>query len=353
MSNRSIWILTGLWAAALILFIPLSSLTGPGFSYTLRSVSLGGALLGAISGGLGSFAVLRKQSLLGDALSHAALPGVGIAFLVAGRELWALLLGASAASFLGVGFISLVTRNSRIKQDGAMGIVLAGWFALGIGILAYIQQRPDASQAGLDSFIFGQAAAIVRKDVLLLVGVAVVLLLILLLFWKEFKLITFDPDFAAANGYPVKIITAILLSLIVISVVMGLQLAGVVLMVGLLIAPGIAARQWTNRLEQMVALGAVIGASSGGMGAILSSLDRDLPTGPMIIVVVSVFVAISLIFAPARGLLWKPGRKLSRPSDAPAAPGSQLAGSAAASTASATSGATKSERTGAHTEEDQ
>ena len=309
LSDRGVWGVVIAASALMGLLAAAAPLLGIRFSYTLRTVTAGGLLLGAISGMIGSFAVLRKQSLLGDALSHAALPGVGIAFLLFGRNLLALLGGAAVASLIGVWFVGLLVRNSRIKQDTAMGIVLAGWFAIGIAILAFIQQRPDASQAGLDGFIFGQAAAIVRADVALLALVGLVLTVLLILNWKELKLITFDPEFARANGYRVNLITGLLMGLIVVAVVMGLQLAGVVLMVGLLIAPGIAARQWTNRLEQMVILSAVIGAASGGLGAVLSALDTDLPTGPMIIIVASIFVAISLLFAPGRGLVWSGVRR--------------------------------------------
>jgi len=261
--------------------------------------------LGVVSGVLGCFAVLRQQSLMGDALSHAALPGVAIAFLLVGRELGALLIGAGIASWLGVLFIGAITRTTRIKQDAAMGIVLAAWFAAGIALLAYIQARPDASQAGLDAFIFGQAAAMVESDVQLITIVGFITFVIIALFWKEFKLITFDPEFAGANGFRVGIINTLLSTLIVVAIILGLQLAGVILMVGMLIAPGIAARQWTHKLDQMVILSAVFGAFAGGTGAIISAVDADIPTGPMIIVVAFALVIISLTFAPERGLLWR------------------------------------------------
>ncbi|MFW6215286.1 MAG: metal ABC transporter permease [Alkalispirochaetaceae bacterium] len=296
-------------AVALLLFlvsVPLTSLLlGVRYTYTLRVVALGGALLGAVSGALGSFAVLRKQSLLGDALSHAALPGVAVGFLLAGRELWVLLAGAAGASFLGVGFIRLVTGYTRIKEDAAMGVVLAGWFAAGLVGLTYIQGRPDASQAGLDTFIFGQAASIVRGDILLLLAVSAVVLALLVLFWKQFKIITFDAAFAAAAGLNVRFWQALLSGLIVVAVVMGLQLAGVILMVGMLIAPGVAARQWSDQLSGMVLLSGVFGAAAGGFGAVLSAVDADLPTGPMIIVVATAIVAVSVTVAPSRGLLWE------------------------------------------------
>lgn len=285
--------------------VPLvGALLGATFSYTLRTVSAGGALLGLVSGTLGSFVVLRRESLLGDALSHAALPGVAIGFLLAGRQLGVLLLGAGIASLLGVWFIRVVVSHTKLKPDGVMGIVLAGWFAAGIALLVFIQSRPDASQAGLDSFIFGQAASIVRADVRLLAGIGALVLLIMMVLWKEFKLITFDPEFAVANGYPVRAISTALSVLIVVAIVLGLQLAGVILMAGMLVAPGVAARQWTDDLAQMVGLAGVFGAASGSIGALLSALDADIPTGPMIIVVACCFVAVSLAFAPGRGLVW-------------------------------------------------
>lgn len=304
--DRRVWMVIVVISTIALLFIPFSQIVlDVRYDYTLRTVALGGALLGVVSGVLGCFAVLRQQSLMGDALSHAALPGVAIAFLLAGRELGVLLIGAGIASWLGVQFIGSVTRTTRIKQDTAMGIVLAAWFAAGIALLAYIQGRPDASQAGLDSFIFGQAAAIVESDVWLIGIVGTIAFIIMALFWKEFKLITFDTEFAGANGFRVQVFSTLLSTLIVVAIVLGLQLAGVILMVGMLIAPGIAARQWTNKLNQMVILAAIFGAFSGGTGAIVSAIDTDIPTGPMIIVVTFLIVAISIGFAPGRGLMWR------------------------------------------------
>ena len=303
--DRRIWPLIGAIALVAALFVPFSRLfLHVEYDYTLRTVALGGALLGMVSGVLGCFAVLRRQSLMGDALSHAALPGVALAFLLAGRELGLLLIGAGVTSWLGVYFIRLVTNTTRIKQDAAMGIVLAAWFAAGIALLVYIQARPDASQAGLDTFIFGQAAAIVERDVRLIAVVGAVSFIVLGLFWKEFKLITFDAEFAGATGFRVNILNMLLSTLIVVAIVLGLQLAGVVLMVGMLIASGIAARQWTNKLGHMVILSAVFGALSGSTGAIVSAVDADIPTGPVIVVVAFLLVLISLCYAPDRGLLW-------------------------------------------------
>lgn len=304
--DRRVWAVIVAIIGIGVLLIPVSHYVwGVNYTYTLRIVALGGSILGVISGVLGSFAVLRHESLMGDALSHAALPGVGVAFLIAGRDLGALLIGAGIASWIGVQFIRAVMHTTRIKQDTAMGIVLAAWFAAGIALLTYIQARSDASQAGLDTFIFGQAAAMVESDVRLITVVGAAAFVILGLLWKEFKLITFDPEFAGANGFRVGLLNVILSTLIVVAIVLGLQLAGVILMVGMLIAPGIAARQWTHKLYQMVILAAVFGAFAGGVGAILSAIDADLPTGPMIIVVAFGVVLISIGFAPERGLLWR------------------------------------------------
>ncbi|MEL6151679.1 MAG: iron chelate uptake ABC transporter family permease subunit, partial [Chloroflexota bacterium] len=303
--DRRVWVVIGVIALLGVLFVPFSQLVlDVTYTYTVRTVALGGSILGVVSGVLGCFAVLRHESLMGDALSHAALPGVAVAFLIAGRELSALLIGAGIASWIGVQFIRSLLNTTRIKQDTAMGIVLAAWFAAGIALLAYIQARPDASQAGLDEFIFGQAASMVESDVRLIAIVGTIAFVVLAVFWKEFKLVTFDPAFAGANGFRVNFFNALLSTLIVIAIVLGLQLAGVILMVGMLIAPGIAARQWTQKLGQMVILSAVFGAFAGGTGAIISAVDANIPTGPMIIVVAFAVVLISIGFAPGRGLVW-------------------------------------------------
>lgn len=310
--DRRIWLTIAAMGLAGVIFIPASQLLlGVSYTYTVRVVALGGSILGMISGVLGCFAVLRHESLLGDALSHAALPGVAIAFLLVGRELSLLLVGAGIASWLALRFAAAILRTTRIKQDTALGIVLAAWFAAGIALLTYIQSIPDASQAGLDNFIFGQAAAIIESDVALVSGVGLAVFFILLLFWKEFKLVTFDAEFARANGFRVGFINTLLSTLIVAAIVLGLQLAGVILMVGILIAPAIAARQWTHKLDQMVILAAVFGAFSGGVGAVISAVESDIPTGPMIIVAAFVLVMLSIAFAPGRGLVWAGWRQRS------------------------------------------
>lgn len=292
--------------ALITVAVPLwwGPLFGVRFTYTVAIVALGGATLGALAGVTGTFAVLRRQSLLGDALSHAALPGVAAAFLLAGRSLPALLAGATVASLLGVAFVRLVTSMTRIKEDAAMGIVLAGWFAIGIIGLTAIQGRPDASQAGLDTFILGQAASIVRGDVVLAAVVLCGASVILAVGWRQISVITFDEAFARSIGIRVEVWNGVLATLYVITIVLGLRVAGVVLMVGLLIAPSVAARQWSASLAGTTILAAVTGAAAGSIGAVVSAIGPDVPTGPAIIIAATVLVAVSITFAPDRGLVW-------------------------------------------------
>ena len=273
--------------------------------YTLRVVALGAAALGLASGALGSFAVLRRQSLLGDAISHAALPGIALAFLLTGRRApLVLLLGAAIAGWLGTLATMGIVRSSRIKEDSALGIVLSVFFGFGLVLLTYVQRRPDASQAGLDTFLFGQAATLLERDVWTIALLGGATLLGVALLWNPFKLLTFDPDYAATLGFPVRVLDVILTSLLVVAIVIGLQTVGVVLMSAMVVAPAAAARQWTDRLGVMVPLAGVLGAAAGVGGAIASSSVERLPTGPTIVVFLSVLVAVSVAFAPRRGVVW-------------------------------------------------
>ncbi len=274
--------------------------------FTVRNVVLGAALLGITSGVLGSFAVLRQQSLLGDALSHAALPGVALGFLVAGqRNLIAILLGALISGALAASYALILTRRSRLKNDAALGSVLSVFFALGIVLLTFIQRQNNAGQAGLDSFLFGQAATIVPSDIVTMLVISALGLSLVILFWKQFKVLSFDSGFAASLGFPTLVLEFALTLMIALAIVMGLQLVGVVLMAALLIAPAVAARQWVRTLESMVILAAIFGAASGITGSLISATGRGLSTGPLIVICASLIVFISLLFAPGRGLLWE------------------------------------------------
>ncbi len=273
--------------------------------FTIRNVVLGALLLGLTSGVLGSFAVLRQQSLLGDALSHAALPGVALGFLISGsRQLLPILVGALISGAVAALLITLFIKRSRIKTDAALGSVLSIFFALGLVLLTYIGNQNNAGQAGLESFLFGQAASIVPSDILVMSMVSAIAFAVLLLFWKEFKVVTFDPGFASSLGFPVLALELILTILVAFAIVIGLQLVGVVLMAALLIAPAAAARQWVKKLEHMILLAAFFGALSGVTGALISSTARGLATGPLIVIAASLIVFISLLFAPGRGIIW-------------------------------------------------
>ncbi len=273
--------------------------------YTLRTVALGAAVLGIVAGAMGSFAVLRRQSLVGDAMSHAALPGIAIAYMLThSKDNLVLLTGAAIAGWLATLCVIGIVRTSRVKFDSALGLILSVFFGFGLMLLTFLQRKPDASQAGLDKFLFGQAATLVERDVRIMAALATIAIAILLLLWKEFKLLSFDQDFAATIGSPVRMLDILLTTLIVIAIVVGLQAVGVVLMSAMIVAPAAAARQWTNRLGVMVVLAAIIGATSGVTGATISSTTERMPTGPTIVVVVSAFVLFSLLFAPHRGLIW-------------------------------------------------
>lgn len=274
--------------------------------HTLRTVALGSAIIGLTSGVLGSYALLRRESLLGDAMSHAALPGIALAFLlVRSKEPAVLLLGALVVGWIGALTVMGIVTYTRIKEDAALGTVLSVFFGFGMVLLTFIQRLPTAAQAGLDRYLFGQAATLLQRDVVVMGTVAAVALALVALFWKEFKALTFDPAYLSTLGFPVRLLDVVLTSLIVLAIVTGLQTVGVVLMSAMLVAPAAAARQWTDRLSGMVVLAGLFGALAGVVGALLSSLVPRLPTGPTIVLTISAIVACSLLFAPNRGLVWQ------------------------------------------------
>ncbi|MCH2489988.1 MAG: metal ABC transporter permease [Flavobacteriales bacterium] len=274
--------------------------------YTLRTITLGTAVLGAICGMLGSFAVLRKQSLLGDAISHAALPGIALAFLITGaKDTNVLLLGALVSGLIGTFWIRGMTQKTHLKSDTALGLILSLFFGFGMLLLTFIQKQPNANQAGLDKYLFGQAATLVEKDVTLMVVVTSICLIVLLLFWKEFKILLFDADYTKTLGFNTKFIDILITFFIVLAIVLGLQTVGVVLMSAMLLAPAAAARQWTNNLSVMILLAAIFGAFSGVVGTAISASENNLSTGPVIVLVAAVFVLFSFVFSPGRGLLFR------------------------------------------------
>ncbi len=274
------------------------------FDYTLRNVALGSAMLGIVSGFLGTIVVLKKQSLLGDAMSHAALPGIALAFIVFGtKNISVLLLGAGITAFIATGLIYLTTKNSKIKFDSSLAIWLSTFFGLGLVLLTIIQRYPNAQQAGLDKFLFGQAAALTQSDVTTMFILGAVSISVVILFWKEIKILIFDPGFGTSLGLKLRFMETVVIALIIVAILIGLQTVGVVLMSSMLIAPAVAARQWTDRLSTMVMLSAFFGIIAGICGSVFSSKIAKMPTGPAIIVSISFIVLISVLFSHKYGLI--------------------------------------------------
>lgn len=277
-----------------------------------RVVLLGATVLGVASSVVGSFAVLRKRSLVGDAVAHAALPGVCAAYFVVGeRNFAAFLLGAAVFGVLAAAFVSAVKHFTRVKEDAAIAISIGGFFGLGIVLSRIIQNQPQGNRAGLDSFIFGKAAGMVRADAALILGVAAACLACVTLLYKEFKLLCFDREFAAGQGWPTFALDLALMTLVCACTVVGLPAVGVVLMVALLVIPPVAARFWTDRLSSVLVLAGVFGGASGLIGTVFSAtvpapdgaLSRGWPTGPLIVLVAAAIFIVSMLAAPRRGLL--------------------------------------------------
>ena len=275
-------------------------------SYTTQMVLLGTALLGLASGIAGTFAVLRKESLIGDGLSHAALPGVVIAFLLTGiKDIEVLIAGAALSSITAAWLITITVENSKIKFDGALATILSAFFGLGMVLLTYVQSLNNAGQAGLSKFIFGQAATILARDVYITSAAALIIIVLTALFWKELKLISFDVEYAKTLQIPVTFTLILYRTLLIMTIIIGIQSVGAILISSLLIAPAVGARQWTNKLGTMCILAGFFGMISAMGGTIWSTSVQKLPTGPAIIVILSVIVLLSLIFAPNRGILWQ------------------------------------------------
>ena len=274
--------------------------------HTFRTVALGCSLLGMVSGILGCFAVLRKQSLLGDAVSHASLPGVCLAFLFTNvKETEVLLFGALVTGVICVGLVQLIQNYTKIKFDSALALILSVFFGLGLVLLSYMNKLPGSNKSGLNKFIFGQASTFIERDVNVIFIAGIVLLAIIMLFWKEFKLVSFDSDFAKTLGFPSKKIEILISVLIVATVIIGIQAAGVILISAMLISPAVAARQWTDKLSVMVILSAIFGGISGFFGTLISISQENLPTGPIIVVIISLIVLFSILFSNKRGIIFK------------------------------------------------
>lgn len=272
--------------------------------YNTLIVVLGATLLGIAAGVVGTFAYLRKRAMVGDALSHATLPGIAIMFMITGdKSLAPLLFGAAVTGILGVLSVLGLRRFSRIKEDAAIGIVLSVFFGAGMVLVTLVQQMDTGNQAGLNRFIYGKPAGMIMQDTLLICITAAGVILGAALFFKELRIVCFDQQFAATQGWPVILIDLFMMGLLVLTTVVGLQAVGLILVVALLIIPAAAARFWSDELVWMTIIAGVFGALSGYFGSTISALLPRMPTGAVIVLCAGVAFFISMFFAPRRGIV--------------------------------------------------
>jgi manganese/zinc/iron transport system permease protein len=278
-----------------------------GLSITVK-VMIGTSLLGCVSGVVGSFAVLRRRALVGDMLAHASLPGLCLAFLVAGsfypqyaRHFAVLTIGAFVTGLLGVALMTAVCRWTRTKEDAAIGIVLSTFFGAGIVLLSLIQGTSLPGKAGLNNLLLGKAAAMLNADIIMLLVVSLVSLAVMVLLYKELMAFSFDAEFMQAQGWPGLLIDFVMMGALTIVTIAGLPVVGVVLMAAMIIIPGAAARFWTERLPIMLLLSAAIGSLMGLCGTFISA-RASLPTGPVIVLFGTGLFLVSMLAAPRRGV---------------------------------------------------
>jgi manganese/zinc/iron transport system permease protein len=277
--------------------------------YNATLVAIGAALLGVAAGVTGTFIFLRKRALVSDAISHATLPGVGLAFIVMvamggdGRNLFGLLLGSAISAWLGLLTVQAITRRTRLSEDAAIGAVLSVFFGFGIVLLTVIQGMSAGRQAGLESFLLGSTAGMLRSDAIIIaVGGALALILVLIL-RRPMTMVAFDEGYAASAGLDTHRVDLATMALVMAVTVVGLKIVGLILIVALLIIPPVTARFWSEKTDHVVALSGAIGGASGYLGAAISATAPALPTGPIIVLIAFSFFAVSLLFSPRRGVL--------------------------------------------------
>jgi manganese/zinc/iron transport system permease protein len=265
------------------------------FSYTFKLVMIATAMIGAISGILGVFLTLSKKSLVSDALSHSALPGVVLAFIIT-KEASGLvfMLGAFVASVFALILIGFIKKYGPIKNDTSLALILSSFFGFGQVLLSLIRDTAGSNQARLNAFIFGQAATINQTDVFVLYGILFIVILVIVVFYRPMKLYVFDPVFYHSLGYQKKLAEVLINFLLILVVISGIQMVGVILMSALLIAPAIAARLLSNQFKNNLVLAMMIGILSAVIGTFLG---QRLPTGPVIVVITSSVALMMLLFS--------------------------------------------------------
>jgi len=279
----------------------------------VRYALAGSMLLGITCGLLGSFIVVRKMALVGDALSHAVLPGVAIGFLWnMSKDPVAIFVGATIAGLLGTVVVRLITETTHLKEDTALGLVLATFFAVGICLLTMIQRLPTGNKSGIDKFLFGQAAAMGASDIKLMAVVTALAIVVIFIFYKEFLVTSFDSGFAQAAGFPAQLIHYVLMLLLAFAIVIALQAVGVVLVSAMLITPAAAAYLLTDRMSRMLWLAAIFGLLAGAMGSFMSFLGPNFPTGPFMVLAATGVFALAFLFGPRHGIIYRWFRHRSR-----------------------------------------
>ncbi len=277
--------------------------------YNATLVTLGAMLLGMAAGVAGTFLFLRKRALVSDAISHATLPGVGIAFILMvaaggdGRSLFGLLVGAALSAGLGLLCVQWLTARTRLGEDAAIGAVLSVFFGFGVVILTIIQTMNTGRQAGLEGFLLGSTAGMLRGDALLLAVAAALVLALVFLLRRPLTLAAFDPGFAQVTGWRPAWVDLAMMGIVLLVTVVGLKVVGLILIVALLIVPPVTARFWTERVDLVVLLAGLLGGLAGYVGAALSATAPALPTGPIVVLVSFALFAISMLCAPGRGVL--------------------------------------------------
>ncbi len=262
----------------------------------------GAMLVGVTCGLLGCFVVLRRMALIGDALSHAVLPGVVVAFLVAGTSIVFLFAGALAAGLLTAVLISLIGRHSRSKEDSAIGIAFTALFALGIILISNL---PRGAHFDLKCYLFGDVTAIRWDELKMMIIMTVAVVGALILFHRPLKLISFDPTMAASVGVPVAAFHYLLMGLLAGAVVASITAVGVVMVVAMVITPASTAYQLTDRLGVMMVLSAVFGALSAAMGMSIGFVFADSPPGPAMVVVAAGLFGLAVLVSPRYGVVAK------------------------------------------------
>jgi manganese/zinc/iron transport system permease protein len=274
----------------------------PWLSHNTLVVAGGVAAVGFAAGVVGSLSVLRKRPLVGDAAAHATLVGVACAFLATGRrDLPTLLAGAAVSSLAGLGALVLVRRFTRTRDDAATAIVIGVSFGLGIALVSGLPRWGYADSAGLEQFLLGHTAALTGRDAGLLAAVSCAVVAVVAAGLKEATLVAFDAAFAAATGWPVTLLDALLVGLIAVMVVAGLPAVGAVLVTALVVIPPVAARLWTDRVATLLVLAGLMGFVAAVVGVAVSAMRPGLATGPLVVLAAAAIFAVSFLAAPRRG----------------------------------------------------